>query len=56
MSDVEAELTSATGDAPLCAISTSGGQVDGAEYLEGRMAALMELGADVSMSVRSATS
>jgi hypothetical protein len=43
MSALEAELISATGDGSLCAISKSGGQVDGAKYLEGRMAALMEL-------------
>jgi hypothetical protein len=37
------QLTAATGGASLCMISRSTGPVDGAKYLEGRMAVLSEL-------------
>ena len=40
---VEQELTVAAGGASLCSISRSAGPVPGVKYLEGRMAALMEL-------------
>jgi hypothetical protein len=40
---VEQELTSAAGGASLCSISRSAGPVPGIKYLEGQMAALMEL-------------
>ena len=41
---VEAELTAAAGGASLCSISRSGGgSVPTVKYLEGRMAALLEL-------------
>lgn len=37
------DLTSASGDASLCSISKSAGPVPGIKYLEGRMAAVMEI-------------
>jgi hypothetical protein len=40
---VEQALTSAAGGASLCSISRSAGPVPGIKYLEGQMAALMEL-------------
>ena len=40
---VEQELTAAVGGGSLCSISRSAGPVPGVKYLEGRMAALMEL-------------
>ncbi len=40
---VEQALTSAAGGASLCSISRSAGPVPGVKYLEGQMAALMEL-------------
>lgn len=40
---VEQELTAAAGGASLCSISRSAGPVPGLKWLEGRMAALMEL-------------
>jgi hypothetical protein len=40
---VETELTEAAGGSSLCSISRSAGPVPGIKYLEGRMAALMEL-------------
>lgn len=43
ISGVMSELTSVTAGGSLCMISRSTGPVDGAKYLEGRMAALGEL-------------
>ena len=43
LSKVMAELTSVAAGSSLCMISRSTGPVDGAKYLEGRMAALSEL-------------
>jgi len=40
---VEQALTSAAGGASLCSISRSAGPVPGIKYLEGQMAALMEV-------------
>ncbi|MFP4149033.1 MAG: hypothetical protein ACLFV0_06050 [Nitriliruptoraceae bacterium] len=40
---LEQELSAATGDVSLCAISRSAGSVPAAKHLEGRLAALMEL-------------
>ena len=40
---VEQELTDAAGGVSLCSISRSAGPVPGLKWLEGRMAALMEL-------------
>lgn len=40
---VEQALTSAAGGASLCSMSRSAGPVPGVKYLEGQMAALMEL-------------
>lgn len=40
---VEEQLGAAAGARSLCAISRSGGQVDGVKYLEGRLAALREV-------------
>jgi hypothetical protein len=40
---VEQALTSAAGVSSLCSISRSAGPVPGVKYLEGQMAALMEL-------------
>jgi hypothetical protein len=40
---VERALTSAAGGASLCSISRSAGPVPGVKYLEGQMAALMQL-------------
>jgi hypothetical protein len=42
------DLTDASGDASLCSISKSAGPVPGVKYLEGRMAALMEVERAVS--------
>jgi hypothetical protein len=36
----ETDLVAAAGDASLCALSKSGGRVDGVKYLEGRTAVL----------------
>jgi hypothetical protein len=36
----ERDLVAAAGDASLCALSRSGGRVDGVKYLEGRTAVL----------------
>ncbi len=43
LAEVERQLVEAAGGASLCAISRSGGQVDGVKYLEGRLAALLQL-------------
>ena len=43
LSTVMTELTSVAAASSLCMISRSSGPVDGAKYLEGRMAALSEL-------------
>jgi hypothetical protein len=43
LADLERQLGRLAGDASLCAISKSGGQVDGAKYLEGRMVAVLEV-------------
>ena len=40
---VEAELSAALGDASLCAVSKTAGQVPAAKHLEGRLAALSQL-------------
>lgn len=40
---VEAELVAATGGASLCLVSKRGEAVDGPKYLEGRLAALLEV-------------
>ena len=43
LTQVMSQLTDAAGGASLCVISRSGGTVDGAKYLEGRVAVLSEL-------------
>jgi hypothetical protein len=40
---IEAELAATTGGASLCVVSKRGEAVDGAKYLEGRMAAVLEV-------------
>ena len=42
LAEVLPQLTAASGGASLCLISRSTGPVDGAKYLEGRMAVLSE--------------
>lgn len=43
LAQVTSRLTDVAGDASLCMLSRSTGPVDGAKYLEGRMAVLVEL-------------
>lgn len=43
LADAEQQLNGAVGASSLCAISRSGARVDGAKYLEGRVAALRDL-------------
>ncbi len=43
LAQVLPQLTAASGGASLCVLSRSTGPVDGAKYLEGRMALLVEL-------------
>ena len=50
LAELMPRLAAASGGASLCMISRSTGPVDGAKYLEGRMAALSELKRGVQRS------